>query len=110
LKQSVLNNFGDTGWVLSFMFLVNYFCFGSRSLFRNFDGYSTIRHAQLAAIAHIRQVVARYRALAKNPGTFAICFERPPLEQASIVSLVAAYQSYNTFLEITEHEIEALQD
>jgi hypothetical protein len=51
---------------------------------------ATIRHAQLAAIAHIRQVVARYRALAKNPGTFAIYFERPPLKQASIVSLVAA--------------------
>jgi hypothetical protein len=28
----------------------------------------TIKHAQLAAIAHNREVVARYRALAKTPG------------------------------------------
>ena len=28
----------------------------------------TIKHAQLAAISHNRQVIARYRALAKNPG------------------------------------------
>lgn len=28
----------------------------------------TIKHAQLAAIAHNREVVARYRALAKMPG------------------------------------------
>jgi ribonuclease P/MRP protein subunit POP5 len=27
----------------------------------------TIKHAQLAAIAHNRQVIARYRALAKTP-------------------------------------------
>jgi hypothetical protein len=35
-----------------------------------FDSHlGTIRHAQLAAIAHNREVIARYRALAKNPGT-----------------------------------------
>lgn len=29
----------------------------------------TIKHAQLAAISHNRQAIARYRALSKNPGT-----------------------------------------
>jgi ribonuclease P/MRP protein subunit POP5 len=31
----------------------------------------TIKHAQLAAIAHNREIVARYRALSKNPGMLA---------------------------------------
>jgi len=49
-----------------FMFLVNIFL---EIPCRGFDGrLGTIRHAQLAAIAHNREVIARYRALAKNPG------------------------------------------
>ncbi|KIM36084.1 hypothetical protein M413DRAFT_20638 [Hebeloma cylindrosporum] len=119
LKQSVLNNFGDTGWgAVGLSLTVKYFspttniciirvardqhniAWGALTLLTSIDGTrylpnvvhvsGTIRHAQLAAIAHNREVIARYRALAENP---------------------AAYQdSYNTFLESTEREIEALQD
>ncbi|KAJ7193795.1 hypothetical protein GGX14DRAFT_701029 [Mycena pura] len=50
----------------------------------------TIKHAQLAAISHNREVVARYRARAKTPG---------------------AYQdSYDEYLQNSTMEIEALQD
>ncbi|KAF8634155.1 hypothetical protein AX15_001054 [Amanita polypyramis BW_CC] len=50
----------------------------------------TIRHAQLAAVKHNREVVARYRALAQTP---------------------AAYQdSLASYLETSTTEIEALKD
>lgn len=50
----------------------------------------TIKHAQLAAISHNREVVARYRAQAKTP---------------------SAYQdSYDEYLQTSSMEIEGLQD
>ncbi|KAL4250957.1 RNase P protein component 2 family protein [Abortiporus biennis] len=50
----------------------------------------TIKQAQMAAIQHNREVIARYRVLARTP---------------------AAYQdSYETFLKTSTEEIEALQD
>ncbi|KAJ7841773.1 hypothetical protein B0H13DRAFT_2255794 [Mycena leptocephala] len=50
----------------------------------------TIKHAQLAAISHNREVIARYRAQAKTP---------------------SAYQdSYDEYLQTSNMEIEALQD
>lgn len=68
----------------------------------------TIKHAQLAAIAHNREVVARYRAKSKLPSTF---------QSLSLFILdsgflhLATYQdSYTQFLEASEREIGALQD
>ncbi|KAF7366773.1 Ribonuclease P/MRP protein subunit POP5 [Mycena sanguinolenta] len=50
----------------------------------------TIKHAQLAAVAHNREVIARYRAQAKTP---------------------SGYQdSYEDYLRTSNMEIEALQD
>ncbi|KAF8151050.1 hypothetical protein B0H34DRAFT_161362 [Crassisporium funariophilum] len=119
LKQSVLSNFGDTGWgAVGLSLTVKYFspatnvciirvardqhniAWGALTLLTNIEGLryipnvvhvsGTIKHAQLAAIAHNREVVARYRALAKTP---------------------SAYQdSYDNFLESSTKEIEALQD
>ena len=151
LKQSVLNNFGDTGWgavglsltgmqiLVStsslgspdqfsvFKFTVKYFspttniciirvardqhniAWGALTLLtsiegtrylpnvvhvsgnvfclrihcHNFDDYlGTIRHAQLAAIAHNREVIARYRTIANNPGT-RLCL-RATLQKAQL--------------------------
>jgi len=61
-------------------------CWGAAD--RAYEG--TIKHAQLAAIAHNREVVARYRALAKTS--------------------VAYQDSYDFLLETSTREIEALQD
>ncbi|TFK34567.1 hypothetical protein BDQ12DRAFT_726795 [Crucibulum laeve] len=119
LKQSVLSNFGDTGWgAVGLSLTVKYYspmtnvciirvarehhkiAWGALTMLTVIDGLryipnvvhlsGTIKHAQLAAIAHNREVVARYRTLAKTP---------------------AAYQdSYDTYLETSTQEIEALQD
>ncbi|KAF8963132.1 hypothetical protein BDZ97DRAFT_1821913 [Flammula alnicola] len=119
LKQSVLINFGDTGWgAVGLSLTVKYFspmtniciirvardqhniAWGALTLLTVIEGAryipnvvhvsGTIKHAQLAAIAHNREVIARYRALAKSP--------------------VAYQDSYEAFLETSELEIEALQD
>ncbi|KAF5379820.1 hypothetical protein D9615_005793 [Tricholomella constricta] len=119
VKQSVLNNFGDTGWgSVGLSLTVKYYspttniciirvardhhkiAWGAVTLLSSIEGLryiphvihvsGTIKHAQMAAIAHNREVVARYRAQAKTP---------------------AAYQdSYETYLETSTLEIGALQD
>ncbi|KIM82313.1 hypothetical protein PILCRDRAFT_97507 [Piloderma croceum F 1598] len=119
LKQSVLNNFGDTGWgAVGLSLTVKYYspttnvciirvardhhriAWGAVTLLTSIEGHKyipnvvhvsgTIKHAQLAAIQHNREVIARYRARAKTP---------------------AAYQdSYGDFLQTSTLEIEALQD
>ncbi|KJA25032.1 hypothetical protein HYPSUDRAFT_199957 [Hypholoma sublateritium FD-334 SS-4] len=137
LKQSVLDNFGDTGWgavglsltgessvvprnlkLIFFLLLVKYFspttnlciirvardhhnmAWAAVTLLTAIEGVryipnvihlsGTIKHAQLAAISHNREVIARYRALAKSP--------------------VAYQDGFDSFLETSELEIEAMQD
>ncbi|KAJ7143202.1 hypothetical protein C8R43DRAFT_1089063 [Mycena crocata] len=119
LKESILNNFGDVGWgSVGLSITVKYYspttniciirvardhhriAWGALTLLTAIDGgryipnvihlSGTIKHAQLAAIAHNRQVVARYRAQAKTP---------------------SAYQdSYEEYLQTSNMEIEALHD
>ncbi|KAH9930075.1 uncharacterized protein B0H18DRAFT_1083985 [Fomitopsis serialis] len=114
LKQSVLTHFGDTGWgAVGASLTVKYYsprthvciirvardphriAWAGVSLLTAIDGQRYIPHvvhvsAQLAAIEHNREVIARYRALAKTP---------------------AGYQdSYEEFLQTSAQEIEALQD
>ncbi|KAF8874004.1 hypothetical protein BD779DRAFT_1651843 [Infundibulicybe gibba] len=119
LRQSVLTNFGDTGWgSVGLSLTVKYYspmtniciirvardhhkiAWGATTLLTSIEGQryipnvihlsGTIKHAQLAAIVHNREVIARYRALANTP---------------------AAYQdSYEGYLESSEQEIHALQD
>ncbi|TBU27785.1 hypothetical protein BD309DRAFT_953056 [Dichomitus squalens] len=119
LKQSVITHFGDTGWgAVGSSLTIKYFsprthlciirvardphkiAWASVTLMTTIDGRKyiphvvhvsgTIKQAQLAAIRHNREVVARYRARAKTP---------------------AGYQdSYEEFLQTSTQEIEALQD
>ncbi|TFK82189.1 hypothetical protein K466DRAFT_530751 [Polyporus arcularius HHB13444] len=119
LKQSVITHFGDTGWgAVGSSLTIKYFsprtnlciirvardphklAWASVTLMTTIDGRKfiphvvhvsgTIKQAQLAAIRHNREVVARYRARAKTP---------------------AGYQdSYEEFLQTSAQEIEALQD
>ncbi|KAH9481858.1 Ribonuclease P/MRP protein subunit POP5 [Psilocybe cubensis] len=118
LKQSVLTNFGDTGWgAVGLSLTVKYFspttniciirvardqhnvAWGALTLLSIIDGVryipnvvhvsGTIKHAQLSAISHNREVIARYRALAKNSDYDDI---------------------YDTYLDNSEREIESLQD
>ncbi|KAJ6622954.1 hypothetical protein B0H10DRAFT_865688 [Mycena sp. CBHHK59/15] len=119
LRQSVLNNFGDIGWgSVGLSITVKYYssttniciirvardhhkiAWGALALLTAIEGSryipnvihlsGTIKHAQLAAISHNREVVARYRAQAKTP---------------------SAYQdSYDEYLQTSNMEIEALQD
>ncbi|KAH7928308.1 hypothetical protein BV22DRAFT_1103075 [Leucogyrophana mollusca] len=119
LKQSVIHNFGDAAWgAVAMSLTVKYFspttnvaiirvardhhsiAWGAVTLLTSIAGQrlipnvvhlsGTIKHAQLAAIQHNRQVVARFRALANTP---------------------AMYQdSYDAFLDQSTKEIEALQD
>ncbi|KAJ7907291.1 hypothetical protein B0H13DRAFT_2233450 [Mycena leptocephala] len=120
LRQSILTNFGDVGWgsVGSSMNVKYYspttniciirvgrdhhkIAWGALTLITAIEGTryipnvihlsGTIKHAQLAAISHNREVIARYRAQAKTP--------------------VSAYQdSYDEYLQTSNMEIEALQD
>ncbi|KAJ3717070.1 hypothetical protein FB446DRAFT_736738 [Lentinula raphanica] len=119
LKQSILANYGDVGWGAVALSLSVKYCspttniciirvgrdqhnivWGALTLLDGLEDMKfipnvvhvsgTIKHCQLAAIAHNRTVIARYRAMAKAP---------------------AAYQdSYETYLESSNREIEALQD
>ncbi|KAH0585652.1 hypothetical protein H2248_008873 [Termitomyces sp. 'cryptogamus'] len=119
IKQSIISNFGDTGWgSVGLSLTVKYYspttniciirvardhhkiAWGSITLLSSIEGTryiphvihvsGTIKHAQLAAIAHNREIVARYRAQTKTP---------------------AAYQdSFETYLESSSVEIAALHD
>ncbi|GJE85635.1 ribonuclease Rpp14/Pop5 family protein [Phanerochaete sordida] len=119
LKQSVLNNFGDTGWgAVSSSLTIKYYspttnvciirvardhhktAWAGVTMLTNIEGRKyipnvvhvsgTIKQAQLSAITHNREVIARYRA---NRLT------------------AAAYQdSYEEFLQKSTQELEALQD
>ncbi|KIK03771.1 hypothetical protein K443DRAFT_652008 [Laccaria amethystina LaAM-08-1] len=119
LKQSIQNNFGDTGWgAVALSLTVKYFspttniciirvgrdhhqvAWAGLTLLTSITGFryipnvvhlsGTIRHAQLAAIAHNREVIGRYRALAKTPTSY--------------------QDSHEKYLETSTAEIEALQD
>ncbi|KZT73584.1 hypothetical protein DAEQUDRAFT_721650 [Daedalea quercina L-15889] len=119
LKQSVITHFGDTGWgAVGASLTVKYYsprtnvciirvardpyriAWAGVTMLTSIDGQryipnvvhvsGTIKQAQLAAIQHNREVIARYRALAKTP---------------------AGYQdSYEEFLQTSAQEIEGLQD
>jgi len=119
LKQSALSNFGDAGWgSISLSLTVKYYSpttniciirvardhhkitWAALTLSSAIEGIKyipnvlhvsgTIKHAQQAAIAHNREIVARYRAQAKTPVTYK--------------------DSYDSYLETSTTEIEALQD
>ncbi|KAJ7154181.1 hypothetical protein C8R46DRAFT_1118931 [Mycena filopes] len=119
LRQSVVSHFGDVGWgSVGLSISVKYYspttniciirvardhhkiAWGALTLLTDIEGTryipnvvhlsGTIKHVQLAAIAHNREVVARYRAEAKTP---------------------RAYQdSYEEYLQTSSVEIEALYD
>ncbi|EIW57964.1 uncharacterized protein TRAVEDRAFT_38276 [Trametes versicolor FP-101664 SS1] len=119
LKQSIITHFGDTGWgAVGSSLTIKYFsprtnlciirvarephkiAWAGVALMTAVDGRryvphvvhvsGTIKQAQLAAIRHNREIVARYRARAKLP---------------------AGYQdSYEEYLQTSAQEIEALQD
>ncbi|KAJ7264863.1 hypothetical protein B0H12DRAFT_1101164 [Mycena haematopus] len=119
LRQSILVNFGDVGWgSVASSVTVKYYspttniciirvardhhkiAWGALTLMTTIEGAryipnvihlsGTIKHAQLAAVAHNREVIARYRAQAKTP---------------------SGYQdSYEDYLRTSNMEIEALQD
>ncbi|KAH9902383.1 hypothetical protein C8Q73DRAFT_785074 [Cubamyces lactineus] len=119
LKQSVITHFGDTGWgAVGSSLTIKYFsprtnlciirvardphkiAWASVTLLNAIDGRKyiphvvhvsgTIKQAQLAAIRHNREIVARYRARAKLP--------------------VGYQDSYEEYLQTSAQEIEALQD
>ncbi|KAG6906968.1 hypothetical protein DXG01_011165 [Tephrocybe rancida] len=138
IKQSVISNFGDTGWgSVGLSLTVKYYspttniciirvardhhkiAWGSVTLLTSIEGtryipnvlhlsgdplsslmdhlcsdapskIGTIKHAQLAAIEHNREIVARHRAQAKTP--------------------VAYQDSFETYLESSTIEISALRD
>ncbi|KDQ59026.1 hypothetical protein JAAARDRAFT_68592 [Jaapia argillacea MUCL 33604] len=119
LKESVVSNFGDTGWgAVGFSLTVKYYspmtniciirvgrdqhriAWGAVTLLDAIEGRKvipnvvhisgTIKHTQLAAIEHNRVVVARYRA--------------------SVKQAAASQDSYEQFLNTSTREIEALQD
>ncbi|KAF8333848.1 hypothetical protein F5887DRAFT_652202 [Amanita rubescens] len=121
LKHSIIYNFGDTGWgAVGLSMSVKYFspmtnvciirvareqhkvAWGAVTLLSTVDGQKvvpnvvhvsgTIRHAQLAAIKHNREVVARYRAMAQMPGGF------------------GRDSQLESYLETSTTEIEALRD
>ncbi|KAG2114821.1 hypothetical protein DEU56DRAFT_187026 [Suillus clintonianus] len=119
LRDSVVTNFGDTGWgTVGMSLTVKYFspttnlciirvardhhriAWGAVTLLTGIHDIriiprvihvsGTIKHAQLSAIAHNREVIARFRTKAKN---------------------AALYQdSYDDYLARSTREIEALQD
>ncbi|KAJ3919180.1 hypothetical protein F5877DRAFT_90225 [Lentinula edodes] len=122
LKQSVISNYGDVGWgAVGLSLSVKYFSpttniciirvgrdqhnivWGALTLLNGLEGIKfipnvvhvsgTIKHAQLAAIAHNRTVIAKYRAMAGAP-----------------VAYQDSYDSYDTYLESSNRDIQALQD
>ncbi|KAF9230966.1 hypothetical protein BU15DRAFT_91013 [Melanogaster broomeanus] len=121
LRESILSNFGDTGWgAVGSSLTVKYFspttnlciirtardqhtlAWGAVTLLSSINGSrviphvvhvsGTIKHVQLAAIKHNREVVARFRAKAKTP------------------ALYHTQDSFEGYLVQSTREIEALQD
>ncbi|KIK82292.1 hypothetical protein PAXRUDRAFT_14803 [Paxillus rubicundulus Ve08.2h10] len=121
LRQSVISNFGDTGWgAVGSSLTVKYFspttnlciirvardqhtlAWGAVTLLSSINGSQviphvvhvsgTIKHVQLAAIKHDREVVARFRARAKTP------------------ALYHSQDSYVAYLAQSTREIESLQE
>ncbi|KAN0092565.1 hypothetical protein V8E55_003349 [Tylopilus felleus] len=121
LRQSVILNFGDMGWgAVGGSMTVKYFsptthlciirvardqhnlAWGAVTLLTSINGTriiphvvqvsGTIRHVQLGAIKHNRQVVARFRATAKTPEQYHV------------------QDSYEGYLARSTREIEALQE
>ncbi|KAG2359364.1 hypothetical protein BDR07DRAFT_1452406 [Suillus spraguei] len=110
LRDSVVTNFGDTGWVKYFSPTTNLciirvardhhrIAWGAVTLltgihdsgsFRCKHHVGTIKHAQVSAIAHNREVIARFRAKLKNAAL--------------------NHDSYDDYLARSTREIEALQD
>lgn len=71
----------------------------------------TIKHAQLAAIAHNREVIARYRARAMTPGECNSLLAKGATVLIGIGIIAAGYRdSYERYLETSTTEIELLQD
>ncbi|KAF8501238.1 hypothetical protein BU17DRAFT_78431 [Hysterangium stoloniferum] len=124
LKQSVITNFGDVGWgAVSTSLNVKYFspttnlciiriardhhklAWGATTLLTTVNGKDyiphlihlagTIKQAQLAAIRHNKEIIARYRAKAVERGYF-----REPLGR----------DSYHEYLQQSQEEIEMVQD
>ncbi|KDQ28852.1 hypothetical protein PLEOSDRAFT_50044 [Pleurotus ostreatus PC15] len=104
LKQSIVANFGDTGWGavgmslnvardhhnLAWAALTLVTAVGTSRYIPNVVHLSgTIKHAQLAAVEHNRKAIARYRALAKTPAAY--------------------HDSYEEYLETSSKEIESLK-
>ncbi|KAF8556494.1 hypothetical protein OG21DRAFT_1475971 [Imleria badia] len=116
LRQSILSNFGDTGWgaTVKYFSPTTHLCiirvardqhtlaWGAVTLLTSINGArviphvvhvsGTIKHVQLAAIKHNRHVVARFRAIAKTPEQY------------------HAQDSYEAYLGQSTREIEALQE
>ncbi|KAI6099788.1 hypothetical protein EDD17DRAFT_1781158 [Pisolithus thermaeus] len=121
LRQSVVSNFGDTGWgAVGTSLTVKYFspttniciirvardehklAWGAITLLTSVNGVriiphvvhvsGTIKHTQLAAIKHNREVISRFRARAKNPAAY------------------HAQDSYEPYLAQSTREIEVLQE
>lgn len=121
LRQSIISNFGDTGWgAVGMSLTVKYFspttniciirvardqhklAWGAITLLTTVNGVriiphvvhvsGTIKHTQLAAIKHNREVISRFRARAKNPTAY------------------HAQDSYEPYLVQSTREIEVLQE
>lgn len=119
LRDSVVTNFGDTGWgAVGMSLTVKYFspttnlciirvardqhriAWGAVTLLTSVHDVriiprvihvsGTIKHAQLSAIAHNREVIARFRTKLKNAALH--------------------HDSYDDYLTRSTREIEALQD
>ncbi|KZS94217.1 hypothetical protein SISNIDRAFT_485136 [Sistotremastrum niveocremeum HHB9708] len=129
LKQSVIANFGDVGWgAVGSSLTVKYFspatniciirvardhyrtAWGAITLLRNIDGHlviphvvhcsGTIKHTQLAAIQHNREIIALLRA--HN--------QRGVNGASTKFSWTGISDSYETLLQKITEEIQSLQD
>lgn len=121
VRQSVISNFGDTGWgTVGMSLTIKYFspttnicivrvardqhklAWGAITLLTSVSGVriipnvvhvsGTIKHTQLAAIKHNREIISRFRARAKNPAAY------------------HAQDSYEPYLVQSTREIEVLQE
>ncbi|KAG6333031.1 hypothetical protein ID866_6055, partial [Astraeus odoratus] len=121
LRQSVISNFGDTGWgAVGTSLTVKYFspttniciirvardqhklAWGAITMLTSINGVrvipcvvhlsGTVKHTQLAAIRHNREIIARFRAQAKTPASY------------------HAQDSYEHYLVQSTQEIETLQE
>ncbi|KAL4066710.1 Rpp14/Pop5 family-domain-containing protein, partial [Scleroderma citrinum] len=121
LRQSIISNFGDAGWgAVGMSLTIKYFspttnicivrvardhhnlAWGAITLMTSINGIrviphvihvsGTIKHTQLAAIKHNREIIARFRARAKTPASY------------------HAQDSYEPYLVQSTREIETLQE